>query len=68
MFSALFIGGLLATLPAGWLADRYDPKTLVSVGILATTVGCFLSPVTAQKGGYVGLIVLRLLMGLFGQV
>lgn len=68
MFSAFFIGGLITTLPAGWLADRYDPKTLVTVSITLSTLGCFLSPITAQTGGYIGLVVLRFIMGLFGQV
>lgn len=68
LFSALNIGGLISAIPAGWMADRYDPKTLVFVSMIMMTAGSLLSPVTAVHGGFVGFLILRLIMGLFGQV
>lgn len=68
MFSAFFVGALIATLPAGWLADRYNPKMMVTISICFTSAGCFLSPITAIEGNYIGLVILRFIMGFFGQV
>lgn len=68
MFSALFVGGLISVLPSGLLSDKYSPKMMVTVGLLCGTVGCYLTPVTAYHGGYVGVIILRLVMGLLGEV
>lgn len=68
MFASFFVGAVIATIPAGWLSDTHDTKLIVTISICFTTVGCFLSPITAMKGGYIGLVVLRFIMGLFGQV
>lgn len=68
IFSAFQISGLLAALPSGWIADRYDPKTMVSVSIFMMTVLTLVSPITADKGGVVGFAILRFVIGFFGLV
>lgn len=45
--ASLAIGLSLALLPAGWLADRFDPRHVIAGGVLlwsATTVACGFAP------------------------
>lgn len=46
------------------MAERFGGKWTLSLGILSTAIFTALTPVTAVYGGYIALIVLRVLMGL----
>lgn len=63
LFAAIFWGGLISGFPAGWLADRYGPKNLVLLSVLSNILGSVLSPVSADRGGYAALFVVRFIMG-----
>ncbi len=67
IFAAIFWGGLISSVPAGWLADRYGPKNMILFSVLSNIVGSLLTPVAVTRGGHVALFVVRFIMGV-GQV
>ncbi len=67
LFASMFWGGLLSTIPAGWLADRYGPKNLCLGSVMVNVIGTMITPFVAEHAGYLGLFAVRFVMG-FGQV
>ncbi len=67
VFSALGWGGMLSAIPSGWLADRYGPKNLLFANGVVNVIGVLLTPITALRGGFLALFVLRFIIGA-GQV
>lgn len=65
VFSAFLLGYAMFQVPAGWLAARYGPRRVLTLGALcwgATTVATALLP-TGMAHAVVLLIVIRLLLG-----
>ncbi len=46
------------------MAERFGGKWIVGVGVLATAILTVLSPVVTRSGGYVALVIVRVLTGL----
>jgi predicted MFS family arabinose efflux permease len=64
--SAFYVGSVLTSFPAGWLADRVGVRWTLSVG-QGVTAGCF--ALMALAPGYGGLVAAVLLAGVaFGAV
>ncbi|KAK0405176.1 hypothetical protein QR680_017840 [Steinernema hermaphroditum] len=63
LFSAVFYGALATSLPSGYLADRFAPKTLLLLSLLVYTVTTLISPALAEVG-YGAFLVNRILMGI----
>lgn len=63
MISAFNISYGLGQLPAGWLADRIGPRTLITIGICGVALVGFLIGIPQS---YTMLIVLLVFMGLVG--
>ncbi len=61
LFSAFFITYVLGMVPGGWLADRYGAKRVLGAGAAIWSVATLL---TGFAGGFVSLLLLRLLLGL----
>lgn len=64
ILSSFYIGYMLTHIPGGILAERFGGKWTLGLGILSTAGFTVLTPITVEKGGAYGLIVLRILMGL----
>ncbi|XP_039285283.1 putative inorganic phosphate cotransporter [Nilaparvata lugens] len=62
--SAFFWGYLLSQVPGGLLAERIGGKHTLSVGILISTLGTLLTPLAAREGDVLGLIEVRIIMGI----
>lgn len=60
--AAYVLGGALAQLPVGWLADKFDRRTVLIWLALASVIACGLT-VTAAGGG---IIAIFLAAGFFG--
>lgn len=58
--AALIVGGALAQLPAGWLADRYDRRHVLILFSVASVVGCAIS---ANATGATAAILASFLFG-----
>ena len=67
LFAAISWCGIVFGLPAGFLADRYGAKNLLFICVVTNIAGTLLTPVTAINVGYMGVFVLRCLIGI-GQV
>lgn len=63
LFGAFQAGYLVAILPAGWLADRYSPRWIISVGAAGTALPSLAFAAVAE-GAVLG-AVLRFCSGLF---
>lgn len=61
LFSAFFVTYVLGMVPGGWLADRYGAKRVLGAGAAIWSVATLL---TGFAGGFVSLMLLRLLLGL----
>lgn len=68
VIAAMNWGGILTVIPAGFLADRYSPKLIVTASLSLSFIGCMLTHVTAIYLKLWGIFVVRFLMGLMGQV
>src|SRR4051794_20972397 len=68
LFSAIYWGGVISGLPAGWLANRYSPKFIVLGCFALLMAGCMLSPLAAVESGVAPMFVIRFVMGVGGQV
>lgn len=70
ILSSFYWGYVITHLPGGRLAEKFGGKYTLSLGILSTAVFTLLTPAVVQWGGNapgtfpVGLIVLRIFMGL----
>jgi MFS family permease len=63
MFAAIFWGSTLSILIAGFLADRYGPKSLFTVAAVVVGLGTALTPLAAHTNLWLAVIV-RLFVGL----
>jgi FSR family fosmidomycin resistance protein-like MFS transporter len=63
MLSAFNISYGLGQLPAGWLADRFGPRALITIGICGVALVGFLIGIPQS---YTMLIILLVIMGLVG--
>ena len=62
IFSAFVLASAIGQIPAGWLTDRIGPrKTLTG----CVTLWSLATVLTAQAGGFAGLVAVRFLTGLF---
>jgi len=59
------IAPVLVVIPFGMLGDRFEPRRLVTLGLVLFTLGLFAS---AQVGSFVLLLVLFLLVGVAGSL
>lgn len=64
VLSSFYIGYVLTHVPGGLIAEKYGGKWTLSLGILSTAIFTILTPIITVNGGYVALVVLRVLMGL----
>jgi len=64
ILSSFYWGYVITHLPGGMLAERFGGKYSLGLGILSTAIFTLLTPVVVQWGEHIGLIVLRVLMGL----
>ena len=64
IFSGLFWGATVSVLLSGFAADRYGPKYFLLLGAVVGGVGNLLTPLTATRGGSIGLFILRFIIGL----
>ncbi|XP_017019656.1 putative inorganic phosphate cotransporter [Drosophila kikkawai] len=64
ILASFYIGYLITHVPGGILADKFGGKWTLSLGILATAIFTLITPVTIVYTEDIGLIVLRVLMGL----
>ncbi|XP_012064296.1 PREDICTED: putative inorganic phosphate cotransporter [Atta cephalotes] len=64
ILSSFFWGYILTHIPGGILSERFGGKYTLGLGILSTAIFTLLTPLVVQWRGAVGLIVLRVLMGL----
>lgn len=67
ILSAFFWGYVLTQVPGGLLAERVGGKHTLLLGILISTICTLLTPIAAREGGVLGLIEVRIIMGI-GQV
>lgn len=65
--SAFYYGYVVSHLPGGALAERYGGKHVLGLGMLWTAILTLLTPVVALGLDFVGIIVLRVMVGL-GEV
>ncbi len=63
MFAAVFWGSTLTTLVAGFLADRYGPKSLFMVAAVVVGLGTALTPLAAHTDLWLAVLA-RLFVGL----
>lgn len=59
------IAPVLVVIPFGMLGDRFEPRRLVTLGLVLFTLGLFAS---AQVGSFVLLLILFLLVGVAGSL
>lgn len=64
VLSSFYIGYVITHIPGGMIAEKYGGKWTLGLGILSSAIFTLLTPITTIHGGYVALIVLRILMGL----
>ncbi len=63
LFSAPVLTGALGRIPAGWLSERYNPKTLFALQMILSTPPLFILPQIDTLEGY---ILLGLWIGISG--
>ena len=61
---AFYWGYIITQIPGGIMAERFGGKWVVGTGVLATAILTAISPVVTRSGGYIALVVLRVLTGL----
>ncbi|XP_055299422.1 sialin-like [Sitodiplosis mosellana] len=64
VLSSFYIGYVITHIPGGILAEKFGGKWTLSLGILSTAIFTILTPIAAVHGGFIAVIVLRILMGL----
>lgn len=62
--SSFYIGYVVTHLPGGMLSEKFGGKYSLGLGILATAVFTLITPLVVEYGEAVGLIIMRVLMGL----
>lgn len=68
LFSAIFWGGSLVSLPGGWLINRYGSKRIVTICLMITILCTLTTPVAALDGGLIPTFFVRFFLGFGGQV
>jgi len=61
LLSAFYYSYVLAMVPVGWLAERFGAHRILGAGVALWSISTFL---TGFAGGFVSLLLLRLLLGL----
>lgn len=64
ILSSFYIGYVVTHIPGGVLAEKFGGKWVLSLGIFSTAIFTFLTPLAIEYGGYIALIILRILMGI----
>lgn len=64
IFSSFYLGYIVTQVPAGILSDKFGAKWILGIGVLVTTIGTVLCPLTIYRVSSEGLITLRVIMGL----
>ena len=64
ILSSFYWGYIVTQLPGALLAKKYGGKHVLGVGILLTALFTFATPLATRAGDWLGLIVLRVLVGL----
>ncbi|KAL6443630.1 hypothetical protein ACFW04_001629 [Cataglyphis niger] len=64
ILSSFYWGYVLTHLPGGILAEKFGGKYSLGLGILSTAIFTLLTPVVVEWGDWIGLMVLRIFMGL----
>lgn len=64
MLSSFFWGYIVTQIPGGYIAQRYGAKSLLMAGLAACSILTLLSPLSLRLGGWVLLVVVRVLNGL----
>ncbi|KAL1132485.1 hypothetical protein AAG570_010440 [Ranatra chinensis] len=64
VLSSFFWGYIVLQVPAGLLARRFGPCKLLAGALIASGVLTIVTPVAATKGGWVAVVVTRVLTGL----
>lgn len=64
ILSSFYVGYMITQIPGGLLAQKYGGKYTMGLAVLSTAVLSLLTPITVDKYGSTGLIVLRFLMGI----
>ena len=62
IFSAFVLAAAIGQIPAGWLTDRIGPRRTLTACVSLWSLATLL---TAAAGGFVGLVVVRFVTGLF---
>ncbi|XP_055294900.1 sialin-like [Sitodiplosis mosellana] len=65
ILSSFFYGYLITHIPGALLAQKFGGKWTLGLGVLGTTICNAATPIGVWYGGYVALIILRVMMGLF---
>uniref|UniRef100_A0A1I7ZD21 MFS domain-containing protein n=1 Tax=Steinernema glaseri TaxID=37863 RepID=A0A1I7ZD21_9BILA len=63
LFSAVYYGAIAASLPSGYIADSFSPKTLLFLSLLVYSLTTLLAPILAEVS-YTTFLVNRVLMGI----
>jgi MFS family permease len=66
LMSAIFFGGLISGLPAGYIADRYSPKLIVFICLVLNLIGTVFIPLATTWTAWM-VFALRLIAGIGGQ-
>ncbi|XP_046991860.1 putative inorganic phosphate cotransporter [Schistocerca americana] len=64
ILSSFFWGYVVMLAPAGWMADRFDAKNLLSASLILSGILTMLTEVAADTGGVVLVCAFRVVMGL----
>lgn len=64
ILSSFYWGYVLTHLPGGLLAEKFGGKYSLGIGILSTAIFTLLTPLSVYWGDWIGLLLLRILMGL----
>ncbi|XP_049804155.1 putative inorganic phosphate cotransporter [Schistocerca nitens] len=64
ILSSFFWGYVVMLAPAGWVADRFDAKNLLSASLILSGILTMLTEVAADIGGVVLVCAFRVVMGL----
>ncbi|XP_049771147.1 putative inorganic phosphate cotransporter [Schistocerca cancellata] len=64
ILSSFFWGYVVMLAPAGWVADRFDAKNLLSASLILSGILTMITEVAADTGGVVLVCAFRVVMGL----
>ena len=67
ILAAFFYGYVTTQIPGGMLAQKFGGKRLLLFGIFWTAVLTILTPVITHYGGFIGIVLTRVLEGI-GEV